>query len=102
MSGYVRVPRPGDVVLLGAAASVQFAADRAIVLRVTRVDFEKTYDGWTWLVGYVLNQRGRAVERREVFVQLAGIRTPRPAGRRNGRSGRPPDAPGRRQRGSGA
>lgn len=53
---------------------MQFRGDRALVLRVTSIPDRETYDGWIWLAGYVLNQRGEAVERREVFVQLAGLR----------------------------
>lgn len=68
------VPVPGDVVLVGAAASVQFAGSRGLRLRVIVVGTEPTYHGWCWLTGYVLDAAGDAVDRREVFVQLAGLR----------------------------
>ena len=69
-----RVPRPGDVVELTASASVQFAGAQGLCFRVSRVDLRPTYVGWVWLVGYTLDHRGRASERREVFVQVAGLR----------------------------
>ncbi|MGC4804381.1 hypothetical protein [Micromonospora sp. DT233] len=33
-----------------------------------------TYDGWTWLDGYVLDRRGDAIARRSLFVMSAGLR----------------------------
>jgi hypothetical protein len=33
-----------------------------------------TYAGWVWLKGYVLNRNGEAVEQREIFVQIAGLK----------------------------
>lgn len=69
--------RLGDVLVVGAEASVQFAGDRAIVLRVVSVCRKPTYHGWCWLTGYVLNRSGEAVDRREVFVRTAGLRHPR-------------------------
>lgn len=71
------LPRPGEILVVGAEASVQFAGDRAIVLRVVSVCRKPTYHGWCWLTGYVLNRRGEAVDRREVFVRTAGLRRPR-------------------------
>jgi hypothetical protein len=68
------VPRPGDIVIVGGRASVQFSGDRAIILRVTTVHGWPTYDGWVWLRGYVLDRRGEAVDRRDIFVQHAGLR----------------------------
>ncbi|MBM0239594.1 hypothetical protein JNW88_25060 [Micromonospora sp. ATA32] len=65
-------PCPGDVLLVGRAASVQFI--RPIRFQVIRVISEwVTYDGWTWLHGYSLDQRGKAVAKRELFVQPAGL-----------------------------
>ncbi|MDG4764403.1 hypothetical protein O7632_09845 [Solwaraspora sp. WMMD406] len=64
----------GDVLRIGAAASVQFAGDRALIFRVTAIRKEQTYIGWCWLAGYVLDSTGSAVERREVFVRRAGLR----------------------------
>lgn len=66
------LPRSGDVISVGKAASVQFAAP--ILVRVIRVLPRETYVGWIWLDVYELNQAGDAVERREIFVQIAGLR----------------------------
>lgn len=71
-------PRPGDVLRVGRAASVQFDGDRAVVFRVISVDCVDAYTGWAWLTGYVLGRSGVAVDRREIFVHLAGLRRPRP------------------------
>ncbi|MEU1606093.1 hypothetical protein [Micromonospora matsumotoense] len=67
-------PRPGDLLIVDRAASVQFAGERALRLRVVSVCDRPTYDGWIWLTGYVLDRHDRATARREVFVQLAGLR----------------------------
>jgi hypothetical protein len=69
-----RQPKPGDVVFIGRDASVQFDGDRAFNFRIIRVDDRQTYTGWVWLHGYQLGPRGAAVERRWIFVQLAGLR----------------------------
>ncbi|MGW0217038.1 hypothetical protein ACWDXH_21875 [Micromonospora chokoriensis] len=66
--------KPGDLLLIGEACSVQFADDRALRLRLVSVDPRPTYQGWVWLTGYVLNDKGLAVDKREVFVQQAGLR----------------------------
>ncbi|AVT30451.1 MULTISPECIES: hypothetical protein [unclassified Plantactinospora] len=66
-------PRPGMVVQVGAAASVQFGGRRAMLFRVTRVSEKPTYHGWCWLTGYSLDEYGNAVRRREIYVQLAGL-----------------------------
>ena len=66
-------PRPGDVVRVGAEASVQFAGDRAFLFRVIRVDGRSTYDGWVWLDGYVLGPAGNAERRRRIFVCQDGL-----------------------------
>ncbi|WP_433551372.1 hypothetical protein ACQP08_27505 [Micromonospora zamorensis] len=66
--------KPGDLLLIGEACSVQFAGDRALRLRLASVDLRPTYHGWVWLTGYVLNDRGVAVDKREVYVQQAGVR----------------------------
>lgn len=70
-NGTGSLPRSGDVLRITQAASVQFAA--AILFRVIRVHDWSTYDGWTWLDGYELNARGEAVERRSIFVKVAGL-----------------------------
>ncbi|QOC91960.1 hypothetical protein [Micromonospora craniellae] len=33
-----------------------------------------TFDGWIWLEGYQLDAKGNAVERRAVFVRIAGLK----------------------------
>ncbi|MCW3840994.1 hypothetical protein ONA70_12880 [Micromonospora yasonensis] len=67
-------PQPGDLLRIDGRASVQFAGDRALTLRVVSVGPELTYTGWVWLTGYVIDRRGQAVERRKIFVQIAGLR----------------------------
>ncbi|MGV9979979.1 hypothetical protein ACWDUH_20110 [Micromonospora wenchangensis] len=67
-------PRPGDLLIVDRAASVQFTGERALRLRVVSVSDRHTYDGWVWLTGYVLDRRGEATAKREVFVRLAGLR----------------------------
>ena len=67
------LPRPGDVVHVGGAASVQFQGRRALTLRVIRVDPRRTYDGWLWIDGYVLGPAGEAIGRRVVFVRRSGL-----------------------------
>lgn len=64
----------GDIVHLGKAASVQFDGARAITMRVSAIPDTPTYAYWMWLAGYVLDERGQAVEKREVFVQRAGVK----------------------------
>lgn len=66
-------PSPGDLLVIDDRASVQFAGDRALTFRVVSVSDQPTYEGWIWLTGYVLNRRGNATARREVYVQLAGL-----------------------------
>ncbi|GAB3816602.1 hypothetical protein [Micromonospora zhanjiangensis] len=88
-------PQPGDVLVIDGQASVQFAGDRRLLLRVTVVDQRPTYHGWIWLTGYVLDGTGQAIDKREVFVQVAGLRyasRPRPA-----RPAAPARAAGRRR-----
>jgi hypothetical protein len=66
--------RPGDVVQVGAAASVQFSGDRGLLFRIIRVDPRLTYDGWLWLEGYVIGPAGNALQRRRIFVRREGLR----------------------------
>ncbi|GAA2679813.1 hypothetical protein [Actinoplanes palleronii] len=68
------LPRAGDVLHVGGAASVQFAGERALTFRVIRVDPRRTYDGWLWIDGYVLGPSGEAVDRRVIFVRHDGLR----------------------------
>lgn len=65
------LPRSGDVLRITRAASVQFTTP--VLFRVIRVHDWTTYHGWAWLDGYELNAAGEAVERRSIFVQLAGL-----------------------------
>jgi hypothetical protein len=67
------LPQPGDVLLVGGPASVQFEGERALTFRVIRVDPRITYDGWLWIDGYVLGPTGDAVERRIIFVRRDGL-----------------------------
>lgn len=67
--------RPGDLLLIDGRASVQFAGTRALLFRVISVSTQPTYYGWVWLTGYVLDRTGRATRRRDVYVQVAGLRT---------------------------
>ncbi|MCG5440666.1 hypothetical protein [Micromonospora foliorum] len=63
----------GDVVLIGSACSVQFSGERALRLRLVSIGSVDPYDGWVWLTGYVLDAKGAATDKREVYVQRAGI-----------------------------
>jgi hypothetical protein len=67
------LPQPGEVLHIGAEASVQFQGTRALTFRVIRVDTRSTYDGWLWLEGYVLGPTGVAEQRRRIFVRAAGL-----------------------------
>lgn len=69
-----RLPTPGDELWIGREASVQFAGQPRFVFRVISVCPKPTYHGWVWLTGYQLDTRGNAVAKREIFVQLAGLR----------------------------
>ncbi|WP_326550611.1 hypothetical protein [Micromonospora sp. NBC_01813] len=60
--------------MIDGRASVQFTAGRGFRFRVTAVDPKPTYQGWVWLGGYQLAPDGEARERREIFVQRAGLR----------------------------
>jgi hypothetical protein len=77
-------PRPGEVVFIGRAASVQFAGNNGFNFRIIRVDDTPTYAGWVWIEGYQLGPDGDAVERRRIFVLATGLR------------------PGRQQQGTGS
>ncbi|MDG4809494.1 hypothetical protein O7634_22330 [Micromonospora sp. WMMD1120] len=69
--------RPGDVVLVGSACSVQFGGDRELRLRVVSVGEVDPYTGWLWITGYVLDARGLAKAKRELYVLRAGLRVQR-------------------------
>ena len=68
------LPRSGDVLCVTRSASAQFT--EPIMFRVIRVHDWQTADGWAWLDGYQLDSTGDAVERRSIFVQLTGLRSP--------------------------
>ncbi|MFY1670909.1 hypothetical protein ACN27G_13210 [Plantactinospora sp. WMMB334] len=72
-------PRPGEVVRVDGAASVQFAGRRGIWFRIISVSRKPTYHGWCWCTGYVLDATsGQATGKREIFVQVAGLRLAAP------------------------
>jgi hypothetical protein len=71
--------RPGAVLFVDGCASVQFAGDRALTLRLTSVSDRPTYAGWVWLTGYVLGPRGEATAKRELYVRTAGLHVQRAA-----------------------
>ncbi|MFI6784256.1 hypothetical protein [Micromonospora sp. NPDC050276] len=92
LGGSERKVKPGDVLHLTRAASVQFL--RPIFVRVIGLPDWVTYDGWLWIEGYELGPKGEAVVRRSLFVQKAGLiwRDPltpavRPTARRQVRRG---------------
>lgn len=64
-------PKAGDVLHITRAASVQFRDD--FLFSVTKVPDLSTYDGWMWLEGYQIGHNGAAVNKRQIFVQTAGI-----------------------------
>src|SRR5262245_3180228 len=68
------LPRSGEVLCVTRSASAQFT--EPIMFRVIRVHDWQTADGWAWLDGYQLDSTGDAVERRSIFVQLTGLRSP--------------------------
>ncbi|GAB3148523.1 hypothetical protein GCM10027290_33370 [Micromonospora sonneratiae] len=69
-----RPPEPGDELWIGRPASVQFAGQPPFVFRVISIDPRPTYRGWAWITGYQLDEQGNAVDKREIFVRLAGLR----------------------------
>ncbi|MFC8846801.1 MULTISPECIES: hypothetical protein [unclassified Micromonospora] len=72
-------PTPGDLLIVDGRASVQFAGDRAVTFRVVSVPDLPTYHGWIWLAGYVIDRRGLATAKREIYVQVAALRPAVPA-----------------------
>ena len=63
----------GQILRVGADASIQFQGSRALTFQVIQVDKRSTYDGWLWMEGFVLDARGRPVERRTIFVRRDGL-----------------------------
>ncbi|MBM0277433.1 hypothetical protein [Micromonospora tarensis] len=66
-------PKPGDVVLIGPTCSVQFNGNRALRIRLVSIGAVDPYHGWVWLTGYVLDAKGMATDKRDVYVRSAGI-----------------------------
>ncbi|MFI2711916.1 hypothetical protein ACH495_17480 [Micromonospora sp. NPDC018662] len=77
--------RAGDLIHVTRAASPQFV--NPIMFRVIRQLEWTTYDGWVWLDGYQLDQRGDAIARRSLFVRSAGLVTQRRTAPTPGRGG---------------
>jgi hypothetical protein len=73
VAGVDPMPLPGEVVVVGPSASVQFSGTHGFKFRVIHVDARPTYDGWVWLDGYQLDGRGQAVARRKIFVRRSGL-----------------------------
>ena len=70
--------RAGQVLHVTSRASVQFVM-RPILFRLIRVKDITAPVGWVYLDGYELDASGKAVERREILVQPAGLRLFQPA-----------------------
>jgi hypothetical protein len=64
---------PGRTVLVGADCGVQFAGGRHLILRVIDVTASKSWDGMAWISGYVLDHKGEAVDKRELYVITDGL-----------------------------
>ncbi|MGC5286582.1 hypothetical protein [Micromonospora sp. DT231] len=74
------VVKAGDVVFVGPDCSVQFTGDRALLMRVMSIGEDDPYNGWVWIAGYVLDARGMATAKRELYVIESGLRSaPAPA-----------------------
>ena len=71
-------PTRGQILLLDRAASVQFADERALTVRVIGVDEGSTVDGWVWLTVAVLgpDEARRLAPVRTVFVRRAALYRP--------------------------
>ncbi|MET8043388.1 hypothetical protein ABZU25_21305 [Micromonospora sp. NPDC005215] len=66
--------KAGDVVFIGPDCSVQFTGDRALMMRVASIGEADPYNGWVWVAGYVLDARGMATAKRELYVIKARLR----------------------------
>ncbi|WP_018349639.1 hypothetical protein [Longispora albida] len=65
--------KPGDTFMLDGQVSVQFAG-RRLPVRVIKMSARRSsVAGWGWAEVYVLDNRGNATERREVFINLAAL-----------------------------
>jgi len=69
----------GHTVLIGRACGVQFGDGRHLVLRVIDAEPSKYWDGMAWISGYVLDTGGKAVDKREVYVIVDGLRVAEPS-----------------------
>jgi hypothetical protein len=76
MNAFSDPPRPGQVVVLDRAASVQFDGDRSLTVQILEVDPRPTLDGWVWLTVAVLGPTAARLRAavRTVFVRQAGLR----------------------------
>ncbi|MFF0231456.1 hypothetical protein [Micromonospora sp. NPDC005254] len=63
--------------LIGAACSVQFTGERALLLRLVSLGEVDPYTGWLWITDYALDAQGLARAKRELFVRRAGLRVQR-------------------------
>ena len=70
--------KAGDVVFIGPDCSVQFTGDRALIIRLGSIGEVDPYNGWVWVAGYVLDARGLATAKRELYVIKAGLRVASP------------------------
>ncbi|MEU4470428.1 hypothetical protein [Micromonospora sp. NPDC023888] len=59
---------------IGPDCSVQFTGDRALLMRVVSLGENDPYNGWVWITGYVLDARGMATAKRELYVIKSGLR----------------------------
>jgi hypothetical protein len=70
------LPQPNQLLRITRAASEQFAAVEPFNFRVIAAHvYGSTPHGCAWIEGYQLDDSGDAVERRSLFVQLAGLIT---------------------------
>jgi hypothetical protein len=67
------LPRPGEVYHVGAACGAPHGF-RPILFRLIRVDEHQTHSDAAWLDGYEITPKGEAIERRSIYVILAGLR----------------------------
>jgi len=67
---------PGAVVILDRDATPQLT--EPITMRVTRTEPSGQDPEWVWVIGYHLDTiTGEAIERREVYARVAGIKAVR-------------------------
>lgn len=65
----------GQVVHIGPDCGVQFASGRDLLMRVAHTEDSKYWDGMAYLTGYILGPTGNAIDHRQVYVIVAGLRT---------------------------